>query len=237
MDAPWMLAASTALVLAAQGLRAGRRRSALNEALHELRRPLQALVLAAPGVGLGPGATEWSLQMASAALARLDREINGDGASPPAVSIAVDVEPLLHAAAERWTARAALAGGTFQLRWMAAGASVHGDRCELAQALDNLVANAIEHGGSAIALEAKCGSGWLTLAVVDSGPARRRSAPARATRLVSRLRGSSRHGHGLAVVRRVAAAHGGRFELRRSSARTVAAIELPLLSPRAEVGR
>lgn len=236
MEAPWILAASTALVLAAQSLRAGRRRSALNEALHELRRPLQALALAAPEAGLGPAAAEWSLQMASAALARLDREINGGPQA--AAPIAVEVEPLLHAAAERWTARAALAGGSFELRWMASGASVHGDRCELAQALDNLIVNAIEHGGPAVGLEARRSSGWLTLAVVDSGPAaRRRPVRAYATRLASRLRGSNRRGHGLAVVRRVAAAHGGRFELRRAAGRTVAAIELPLLSPRPELAR
>ena len=43
-----------AAAVAAQGLRAGRRRSALNEALHELRRPLQAVALAAgPRLG-GP---------------------------------------------------------------------------------------------------------------------------------------------------------------------------------------
>lgn len=230
MEAPWMLAASTALVLAAQSLRAGRRRSALNEALHELRRPLQALALAAPAAGLGPAATEWSLQMASAALVRLDREINGGPVSAPAV--AVEVEPLLHAAAERWTARAALAGGSFELRQMAAGARVHGDRCELAQALDNLLANAIEHGGPEIGLEARRAAGSLTLAVVDSGATHRRPARRRAGEVASRLRGRNRHGHGLAVVRRVAAAHGGRFELRRAAGRTVAAIELPLLAAR-----
>jgi signal transduction histidine kinase len=235
MEAPWMLAASTALVLAAQSLRAGRRRSALNEAMHELRRPLQALALAGPGVGLGSAASEWSLQMASAALARLDREINGG--SPPPAPIAVEVEPLLHAATERWTARVVLAGGSFELGWMATGGSVHGDRCELAQALDNLIANAIEHGGPEVRLESRRSSSWLTLAVVDSGPARRRPARARAARLVSQLRGSNRHGHGLAVVRRVAAAHGGRFDLRRSAGRTVAAIELPLLSPPPEPAR
>ncbi|MFN8161500.1 MAG: hypothetical protein U0R52_10725 [Solirubrobacterales bacterium] len=35
-------------------------------------------------------------------------------------------------------------------------------------------------------------------------------------------------GHGLAVVRRVAAAHGGRFALDRGAIRSVAVLELPL---------
>lgn len=229
MEFPWLLAASVALVVTAQGLRAGRRRSALNEALHELRRPLQALTLATPGVEPGAPAVEWSLQMASAALARLDREING-GAVPPAPS-PVPVEPLVHAAAERWTARAALAGGSLDLRWMAAGTTVRGDRCELAQALDNLIDNAIEHGGPAVVLEATRSGGSVTLAVADSGRGgSRRSVRARATGVAARLHGRNRHGHGLAVVRRTVAAHGGRFTLRRSPGRTVASIELPLLS-------
>jgi signal transduction histidine kinase len=229
MEAPWMLAASTALVLAAQGLRAGRRRSALNEALHELRRPLQALALAGPEIGAAPVAAESSLQMAGAALARLDREINGG--SIQIAPTAVELEPLLRAATERWTARASLAGGSFELGWAAVGVRVRGDRCELGQALDNLIANAIEHGGSAVRLEARASAGLLTLAVIDVGPGRTRTGRAGAARLAARLLGSNRRGHGLAVVRRVAAAHGGRFELRRDSGRTVATIELPLYEP------
>ena len=62
----------------AQGLRAGRRRSALNEALHELRRPLQAIALAVLGPRVGaPPVSRARCELAAAALERLDREING----------------------------------------------------------------------------------------------------------------------------------------------------------------
>jgi hypothetical protein len=57
-----------------------------------------------------------------------------------------------------------------------------------------------------------------------SGPRRRRPVE-----LGERLSGRRRHGHGLRVVRRTAAAHGGRFELRCSQSRTEAVLELPLL--------
>jgi len=43
-----------------------------------------------------------------------------------------------------------------------------------------------------------------------------------------RLAGRRRHGHGLRIVRRVAARHGGSFRLRRSPSGTEACLELPL---------
>ena len=57
-------------------------------------------------------------------------------------------------------------------------------------------------------------------------PARRAARGA----ALARLTGRRRHGHGLAVVRRVAAEHGGRFVLRHSAAGTEAVLELPLLA-------
>jgi signal transduction histidine kinase len=47
-----------------------------------------------------------------------------------------------------------------------------------------------------------------------------------------RGRRDARHGHGLAIVSRVAAEHGGRFQMRRTAAGASATLELPL-APRA----
>jgi len=222
----WPLGVSLAAVAAAQSLYAGRRRSALNEALHELRRPLQALALAGAGRG-GPPALEGSVQMVAAALERLEREINGEAPSP--VSAPLSVRPLLEAAVGRWRGRAALAGGSLRLRWRAGAASVEGERCRIAQAVDNLIVNAIEHGGPEIVVAAEVRSGRLRVAVRDSGrasrPAARRESPAET---IARLLGRSRRGHGLRVVRRVAAEHGGSFQLRSSARRTEAVLDLPL---------
>jgi signal transduction histidine kinase len=229
--AGWPLAATMAAVAAAQGLRAGRRRNALNEALHELRRPLQAIALAGGGGFGSPPAIESSVRLAAAALERLDREVNGGGLARP--SEEVEVRPVLEAAVRRWKARACLGGGSLHLRWRAGRATVIGDRVALAQALDNLIVNAIEHGGPAISVDARPYKGRLRIVIADSGrasrPAARRGTPAD---VIARLSGHRRRGHGLAVVRQVTAAHEGRFALRRSERGSLALLELPLAGDR-----
>ncbi|HEV7615587.1 MAG TPA: sensor histidine kinase [Solirubrobacterales bacterium] len=223
----WPLGASLAAI-AAQGLYAGRRRTALNRALHEVRRPLQALALTAPAVGPGQEpAILGSVQMAATALAQLEREINGSGAAP-------ERRPLLGrqlagAAVARWQARTALSGRGLSLRWLAGGATVDGDRDQLAAALDNLIANAIDHGGGEILVEGRPASGGLEIAVTDSGSGSQPRARRRySAQLIARLSGRRRHGHGLRVVRKTVAAHGGDFRLRCSERGTEAVLELPL---------
>src|SRR5262245_26105816 len=76
----WPFGVSLAAAVAAGGVGAGRRRMALNEALHELRRPLQALALAAPADPAQPQAIESSVRLAAVALERLEREVNGEAA-------------------------------------------------------------------------------------------------------------------------------------------------------------
>lgn len=93
------------------------------------------------------------------------------------------------------------------------------------------MANAIEHGGPRIWIVASRATDVLRLAVIDSG---RRTRP-RASRggaprrFAARLRGRHRRGHGLRLVRRIAAAHRGEFSLRVAAEGTVAALELPLV--------
>jgi len=230
--AGWPLAATLAAVAAAQAHRAGRRRSSLNEALHELRRPLQTIALAGAGGNGSPPVLESSVRLAAAALERLDSEVNGRTAlRPPAEPI--EVRPLLDGAVRRWRARASLGGGSLRLRWRAGEAVVCGNRVELSQALDNLIVNAIEHGGPRIAVDARPFRGHVRIVVSDSGcasrPPARRDAPGE---VIARLSGRRRHGHGLAVVRRVAGEHGGRFALRCSERGSLATLDLPLADPR-----
>jgi two-component system OmpR family sensor kinase len=227
--AAWPLGVSLAAAVAAQGLYAGRRRSALNEALHELRRPLQALALAAPRAHpQEPAAIQGSVQLAATALERLEREINGEAVG--VVRAPIFVEPLLDSAVSRWQSRAARSGSSLILRWRAGEATVDGNRCEIAQALDNLIVNAIEHGGPEIAVDARTRCGRLCILVVDSGRGSRPASRRGPAELITRLSGRRLHGHGLRIVRRTAAGHGGDFRLHSCEQKTSAVLVLPLSS-------
>lgn len=219
------LAASFAIAGGLSVLREGRRRSALNEAVHELRRPLQALALSLPADAETARALDSSLRMAAAAVDRLDREINGGRAS--AASDPIPLRPLVEEALQRWQGRAEATGRALSLVWRGGYPLLCGDGVELDQALDNLISNAFEHGDGEIRIEARASGGCLRISVLDGGGL---SHPPRrgASGLRTRLGGRNRHGHGLRVVRRVATQHGGSFRLRRFPGGTEARLELPL---------
>jgi len=232
----WPLVLSLAAVVTAQGRAYGRRRLALNEALHELRRPLQALVLSAPsGSVVGANLS----RQAATALERLEREVNGEAREPRRE--AVEVVPLLVEAVARWRTLAARAGCSLALGTAPGAAGVLGDPGDLERALDNLIANAIEHGGDRVVVgaevDARGGAGRLQIVVRDSGTESRggafarkgrANAPRSARSSIARFRGRARRGHGLRLVRRIAAAHGGELRWRSGDRGTEAAIELPL---------
>lgn len=194
-----------------------RRRRALNRAMHELRRPVQALVLSAGGE-LGPGSH--ALRVAICALDDLDREING-GARPVELR-PVDCRALVQPAVERWQGMAAATRRALTLRWRAGSASVLADPDRVAQALDNLIDNAIRHGGLRVYVDVELCSAGVRIIVRDTAGA------AKPTQSSADLR----HGHGLAIVSRVAAEHGGSFRLLQGAAGATATLELPL-APRA----
>jgi K+-sensing histidine kinase KdpD len=216
------LAMSAAAVLAGGRLRERRRRQRLNRALHELRRPLQSFLLAS-----GDPAR---LGAVLDALEELDRAINGR--PPPATSQPVALRELAEDAVRSW---GALAGPAARptLRWSAGQAVVVGDRSRLARALDNLVANAVEHGRAPVEVAGTLRRGRVRIVVRDGGERRPAGGPSPNGfgPIRGRDRRDPRRGHGLEVVRDVVAAHGGRFVLRRSPSVTVAALDLPLAAP------
>ncbi len=224
LSATLPLAMSAAAVLAGGRFRERRRREALNRAMHELRRPLQALALAP--------VEHAHLEPVLVALEDLDGVING--VPPCREPEPVEVRHLAEGVVARWARATPAPAGRPVLRWRAEDARVLGDRVQLGRALDNLVANAIEHGRGPIEVIGALRRGRLRILVRDGG-ARRIEPDPGALRIPAgerahRRRGP-RHGHGLEIVRGIAAAHGGRFVLRRSAAVTVAVLDLPLADP------
>jgi hypothetical protein len=194
----------------------------LNRALHELRRPLQALLLMEDGQGrpaaVPPSASRRGLlELATTALQDLDGAVNGDAPRPPARRFSC--REAVFACLERWRPRAAQAGG-IRVYWDAGPATVEGDAARTAQALDNLVSNALEHGGPPIVVTGARIAGRIRITIangISPDPVTRRPDP--------------RRGHGTDVVSEVASAHRGRFALCHTGRGCVAALELPLSEP------
>jgi signal transduction histidine kinase len=220
------MAASFAVAGGITTLREGRRRASLNEAMHELRRPLQVLALSLPSDSRRGEVCESSLQIATAALERLDREINGGPAAQEAQPVAL--RPVVEAVVGRWKLPAMLRGRRLRLFWEATDSHLFSSEIDLVQTLDNLISNAIEHGAGGVTIEVRESEENLCLAVCDGGGASGASPVRRLSGLRNRIGGRDRHGHGLRVVTRTARSHGGSFELRRLAERTEARVELPL---------
>ncbi len=118
--------------------------------------------------------------MAATALERLEREINGE-----AVAVCKVADACRPAARRRGRALAAARGRgrrSLSLRWQAGEATIEGDRCEVAQALDNLIVNAIEHGGPEVVVAARTrrrrGGGLGDRFRLPGRPEARRGSPA-----------------------------------------------------------
>jgi signal transduction histidine kinase len=216
------VAASLALASGITSHREGRRRAALNEAMHELRRPLQVLSLTLPTDSSPAAPIESSLRLATVALDRLDQEINGG--THEEVMSKVSVEWLIEEAAQRWRKPAMARGGSLGIDWNGETTFVRGDRFSLPQALDNLLSNAIEHGGGKVRIGGRSDGDRVRISITDSGG----TPPAKAVSRQGPRNGRHRHGHGLRVVARIARRHGGSFTLRRTAQGTEAILRLPL---------
>jgi signal transduction histidine kinase len=224
--AAFPLAASFAIAGGITAVREGRRRAALNEAVHELRRPLQGLALSLPADPASSGSLNSSLQLAVAAIDRLESEINGGG--PPSFTASICLRPVVEAAVARWRGPAAHTQRSLNLSWRANDPFLQGNEVELSRAVDNMISNAFEHGTGEVTVEVRENGDSLCLAVLDSGSPASPSPTLKWSDLRARVSGRSRHGHGLKIARRAAGQHGGSFQLRRSPQGAEARLELPL---------
>ena len=223
-----MIAALAALAAGAQCAVLWRRLDRVGDAEHELRGTLTAFGLGLEAVAREPRgrllaaslATE--LERARAALADLAAARGGGGkaartggggaartrAASAAGAEAVCLERAVRAAAAAWLPAARAAGRRVEIDWRAGPVSVRADRGRLAQALGNVLANAVEHGSGPVRVEAARAGARLRLRVVNG---------------VER-------GRGLRIASRAVADCGGQLSVARSASEAAAVIDLPLAS-------
>ncbi|HKQ17021.1 MAG TPA: hypothetical protein VJS87_00650, partial [Solirubrobacterales bacterium] len=162
--AAWVLilVAAVALVEIARVLRDARRARRMNRAMHELRRPLQAIALglesASPDLG-GAGAC---LEQARAALRDLDAIVNG-GAERVTVRRA-RIADVLEGLERRWSF------ADVAVERACPEAEIDADLTRLGAALDNLVVNALRHGSGVVTVRVLTGGGNARFEVRDRGP-------------------------------------------------------------------
>lgn len=174
-------------------LLAGFRRAVrLNRALHELRRPLQSISLSIEGRTPDVACAAACLEQARAALEQLDAAVNRRPLRR--MPVPTTLEQITAALEDRWR----FAG--VRVSAPAGAGELEADPLALGAALDNLVANAIEHGGGAVSVRALPAPGAVRFEVRDEGGAEGPVRPREA---------DPRHGHGLALAAATAAEHGG----------------------------
>ena len=231
-----------ALIMLASGVAGGllwRRRclSLVAQASHELRGPLQAALLGLhgmedPGDGARLAAIDLELRRAARAVEDLSAAAGGRRAADAPGDI--ELGDLLEDASVAWELLAAHRGVRLVVEPAAVPVVVRADRLRIAQALANLVANAVEHGGGEVRVRARRAGGHARVEVTDGGP----GLPAPVADLVAAARGSrERRGHGLALAARIARRHGGRLVTAPSPRGARLVLELPLAGAQPAAGR
>jgi DNA-binding response OmpR family regulator len=225
----WLLAAISIVLAVASRLELRRRRELVARACHELRGPLTAAHLA-----LHAGARHHDtpperlagidLELKRAGVALDDLAAARRGRRAPDRDEPVDVGDLLAYQAATWRIVAGVFGCRLELVEPGRGAIVRGDRLRLAQAVGNLVANALEHGTGRVELLARSLGDRVRIEVADEGP----GLPAPVGDLTRRPRaGRGRRGRGLAIAADIADRHGGRLVAAPSTRGARIALELP----------
>lgn len=226
----WVAAGVVAAMMIALRRMLGSRMEAVARACHELRGPLTAARL---GLSFGSRCGELSAdrlraidtELGRATLALQDLADVRHGGSRIRELERVDLPALqadcVHAAdglANEW-------GAGIAQTWDGPPVFVWGDRLRLAQALGNLIANAIEHGGGAVEVRGVVGESVVRIEVSDGGPGL--PVPiARLTRGARRGRGA--RGRGLAIAAAIVKTHGGRVITAPAQRGARVVLELPL---------
>ena len=222
------LPVALAALLAAGLLWRRRCLSLVAQASHELRGPLQSALLGLHGLsddGQHGRVAAIDLELRRAALALEDLSAAARGRRAGGVPGDMELGALLEQAAAAWELLARDRGASLVVEPPLMPVMVRADRVRVAQALANLVANAIEHGGGEVRVRARpAAGGGARVEITDGGP----GLPAPLSELVAGARGRrERRGHGLALASVIARRHGGRLVTAPSPRGARLVLELP----------
>jgi signal transduction histidine kinase len=211
-----------------------RRRELVVRACHELRGPLTAVRLCLATMerrGEAPPErlAALELELRRAGLALDDFAAARSGRRTADRDEHVEVDELLEEQFDTWEVVAGAFASTLELCGLQPGAYVRGDRLRLAQAISNLVANALEHGPGRVQITARAvGDRHVRIEVIDEGPGLP-SPVASLTRVARAGRGRRPgRGRGLAIAAEIAARHGGRLVAAPAQRGARIGIELPV---------
>jgi signal transduction histidine kinase len=231
----WLAAAIGTAVALALLWELRRRKEMVARACHELRGPLTAARLSLASMERRREAPPeriagLELELRRAGLALDDFAAARSGKRMADRDEPVEIAELLEEQVATWQVVAGVFDSHLLLGHVVAGAMVHGDRLRLAQAVSNLVANALEHAPGRVELTARCvGQREVRIEVIDEGP----GLPAAVADLTRRARaGRGRRGRGLAIAADIAERHGGRIVAAPSQRGARIGIELPVLRVR-----
>jgi signal transduction histidine kinase len=228
----WALSGGGFALAAAGAVELRRRREMVARACHELRGPLTA-------VRLSLATMERRREAPPERLATLDHELRRAGLALDDFAAArsgkrivdreepVELAELLEEQYHSWEAVAAAFDSVVLLGELLPGAIVVADRLRLAQAISNLIANALEHAPGCIELNARVvGAHRVRVEVIDEGG----GLPAGLDELTRRARGGrGRRGRGLAIAAEIARRHRGRLVALPAPQGSRIGIELPLV--------
>jgi signal transduction histidine kinase len=251
----WVTAGIAAGMMIALRRMFGSRMEAVARACHELRGPLTAARL---GLSFGSRCGELSAdrlraidtELGRASLALQDLgDLRGGGPRVRELE-RVDVLDLVSDCVRAADGLADERGVGMKRIWDGPPVSVWGDRLRLAQALGNLIANAIEHGGApgasslvgetrggavevrrapgAVEVRGAVGENVVRIEVSDAGP----GLPAPIAQLTrGARRGGGARGRGLAIAAAIVETHGGRVSTAQAERGARVVLELPIVSP------
>ena len=229
----WTAAGVCGVLAALLQARLVRRAALVADAGHELRGPLCAARLGLHALEDEERAAAVDLELRRATLALEDLTAACHGRRARGRSQLVDVGALLDDAAEAWQPLARAFGAELAVEPLRGRALVRADPVRLAQACGNLVANAVEHGGSPVRVRGRVLAGRVRVEVQDAGP----GLPGPVWELVRggrrRFAGRPPHrahssrGRGLAIAAGIAERHGGRLAAAPSINGACLVLELP----------